>query len=221
MGFSCALVLAAKKWCRHIKHSVLQDSFQSVAPLEQICDYILKLPYRELHFLSFYALTLKFILTSRNTSKCKSDIEAQFKNSAFIKGSSWHQMLGKCEHANQSSGLCCWQHSPGIPLNTQSSNKSRSTLIFNSFSNTSAMLNLETLGSEILKSYCWSFFLVCFFNPIPTHKHHWQKSKTRTSMIQLLLRFTDMSKHFTEKHGRPSSFFKAHKWFGPSAERYS
>lgn len=63
MGFSCALVFAAKKWCRHIKHPVLKDSSPSAASLEQICDYTPKLPYRELHVLSFYALPLKFILT--------------------------------------------------------------------------------------------------------------------------------------------------------------
>lgn len=109
MGFSCALMFAAKKWCRCIKHPVLKDSFQSVASLEQICDYILRLPYRELHVLSFYALKIHI-----NTSKWKSDTETQIKNTAWIKGSSWHQMPGKHEQANLSSRLCCWQHPPGL-----------------------------------------------------------------------------------------------------------
>lgn len=159
MGFSCAPVFAAKKWCRLIK-----NPSPSVDSLEQMYDHILKLPYRGTCS-KFLCPTLEVHI---NTSKCKSDIEAQLKKSAWIKGSSWHHTPAKCEHADQSSGLCCWQHPPGPSLNTQPSIKSSSTLIFNSFSNTLAMLSLKTLRFEILKSYCWR---LCLFALSTQHLH--------------------------------------------------
>lgn len=85
----------------------------------------------------------------------------------------------KCEHANLSSRLCCWQHPPGCSLNTQLSIKSSSTLIFNSFPNTWAVLNLKTLGFEILKSYCWWVFLFAFLT-----QHHLHMNITDTKAKQ-------------------------------------
>lgn len=161
MGFSCALVSAAKKWCRTSVKGFL------LGMLLLLSKYVTVYLSYLTHF-KFLCPTLKIHI---NTSKCKSDIEARFKNSALIKGSSWHQMPSKCEHANQSSGLCCWQHPPRPSLNTQPSIKSSSTLIFNSFSNTLAMLNLKKfwLGFEILKSYCWRVFFLFVF--LTQHLH--------------------------------------------------